>query len=98
MRLWLSIATLLSLAAGGTAQGRSRFVRNGSFSKKGAAFTFTQQHVAKLRSQGWECPERAGWPMWWTGHGSNVRLACLAKGGKDNTAFVRFSGKQGLFW
>ena len=52
----------------------ARDIRNGSFGKKGAASSFTQEALDKLRADGWRCPDLADWPMWWTGFGKGVKF------------------------
>ena len=94
LRLAVSLAVCLTLGHLVFAQGRS--VRNSNLNAKGAAFTFTQEHLEKLRANGWTCPDLKDWPTWWTGHGSNMKVEYLTTGGKDNSPFLRISGTDGL--
>jgi len=95
--LWaLVISTLVSLSLPYVLCAESRFVRNGSLSQKGAAPSFTQEALDKLRADGWTCPDLEDWPTWWGGLGANMKLEYFRTGGKDDGAFVRISGKDGL--
>jgi len=75
---------------------RAMTVRNGSLREKGAAPTFTQKALDKLRADGWQCPDLSGWPTWWGGLGSNMKLEYFSTGGKDGDGYIRIAGSQGL--
>jgi hypothetical protein len=70
-------------------------VRNGDLGKRGANPPyFTQETVAKLRADGWTCPEVAEWPWWWSAGGGNVTIAWLQDGGHRG-GYGRISGAGG---
>ena len=93
--LTLSIVATLFICLSCPATARSLYVRNGGCGQKGAAPSLTQEVINNLRSQGWHCPDREGWPTWWSGGGSNMRLEYMEKGGKENDRYIRIGGKDG---
>jgi len=93
--LTLSIVTMLFICLSCPAIARSQYVRNGGCERKGAAKTFSQEKVEKLRQDGWTCPDAKDWPTWWTGGGRNMKLEYIARGGKENDPFIKISGKDG---
>jgi len=75
----------------------SRYVRNGSFNTKGGVKPyFTQETVDNLRKNGWTCPDADGWPAWWSGLANDMTLEWFPTGGKNDDAYIRISGKNGL--
>jgi hypothetical protein len=66
-------------------------VRNGSLREARGA-TMEPEKVAKLRKDGWTCPDAKHWPHSWDGQGAGMKIEWPATGGRDNDGFGRLSG------
>jgi len=92
LSLALSLATFLLLPL--SLVGESNLVRNGGFNRRGAAFTFTQERLDKLRADGWICPDLKNWATWWGGYGRNGSVKFPRTGGVNADGYARLSGKD----
>jgi hypothetical protein len=68
-------------------------VRNGQFDESG--YDGPPDGIAKLRMEGWACPDADKWPKGWSGHGSGVTLERYPHGGRIGDPFCRIRGARG---
>jgi hypothetical protein len=66
-------------------------VRNSSF-QEARGGTNTPEMIAKLRKNGWKCPDAKDWPHSWGGQGADMTVEFPKTGGRGNDSFCRLTG------
>ncbi len=86
-----STVLLLFLTGIELASAHAAEVRNSSF-REARGTTNTPDVIAKLRKNGWKCPDAKDWPHSWGGQGADMTVEFPKTGGRGNDAFCRLTG------
>ena len=86
--LSLMLILMLGICLGGELSAGS--VPNGSFNE--GRGSMSSEKVAKLRQDGWTCPDAKDWPDRWDGQAAKMKIEWPATGGRNNDGYGRISG------
>ena len=88
---WIRALVLLFLASFVITSTPAVEVRNSSF-REARGGTNTPEAIAKLRKNGWKCPDAKDWPHSWGGQGAGMTVEFPKTGGRGNDSFCRLTG------
>ena len=88
---WTRALVLLVLTGLAITSTRAAEVRNSSFREARGA-TNTPEVIAKLRQNGWKCPDAKQWPHSWGGQGASMTVEFPMTGGRGNDSYCRLTG------